>query len=1204
MKKSTLFFKVMVLMALLVPWTSWGQDSGLRNGDITTNKLPDFVEDFIDYQKERYWADRYKGLITITLDNEGYIVDAGDLGKYDAKTRQVTVSLEKTDYLSEWKFKKNDNKVVIKHTWASSEPSDFFPITSSSNKTITIKNDSEKRAKEPKHFWIEIGKEGKRGAKDQVGYILVWFKKGGQTDIDITSPGVSVKVDYKEGATKEYDGDPIPEISDIHVYQDGEEIEKPTNYTISYKRGEETVSAPVDVYVDSNGEAKAYDVYLTITEGDKNYTAGKTVKVGTYTITKRTLTIKANEISPATVGEEKTLTAEDFMIENNTVAKDKVVLTGSVTVNTEKAGSVTISKDELMKNLKVSGAESEYRESNYKIVYPEAGVTVDVKAKMFDSDDYEVTFEGTQDSKTYDGQPIPTVTVKSKSGETVDASNYDVTYSTTDGKNPTDAGKYTVTIKGKGNYTGELTKTFTISKRIVRVVPKEDPVEMIWIKGQQVLDPNEYLTFAEMDSDNKDGFVGGQGATFTGTLTASEDGAGYILTRGAETDEKYVNVKANDGTNLDNYTVEWGDLAANGKGISADKGNAPTTSEGEDITITDGEKSITLTEGENTVPYIGKVYTITQLGGKDLNGEDVTDKKIIASYNGGSATSDFEIKNAGVYKITIEYTDDEGNTHKGIQTVEVMKAVLTVTVLQQKLTVTELSSEAIKNSELKTAIEESEDEDKATVTIDGEQGDDKVEFKEGSVISFVTPQDAEWIVGKNASALTAKTGDATLTLAEPFATNYELKLNPGDLILNYEINEDNKDKVEFVFSGGGNTKYYDAVPVTGEDVTVKVNGVGLKEGRDYNLSFGEGVTTSIKDASDYMITVNFTGYYSGSVQVAYKIVPRPLKLQFSFDSDIQEGENLKLGDNVSLEVAADASEDNIENMGFAANEANEFNGWLKDGSIFATFKVHTEAVDGKYPVELETITFPKEGENLKYSNYDVTYIVMGADLKPSEEHPLLDEDEQTPNEDGDYTHEGDDDDIIGGFEPVDNSGHGTITGTNYRKNRLYLADRDFYFNDFYDEKGLVLYSRHDKKYAEDGGSFTIWYEHNGEVNEGGYRIFISSKQNKDYKEVKLDEVSGYYQIRNVQSDIYVKIYAMDGFPVANEEITATDARAYAQANKIVVITPEPTDVQIISMAGAVVATDQVTGQREFANLAEGVYIVRMGETVIKLQVRN
>ena len=126
---------------------------------------------------------------------------------------------------------------------------------------------------------------------------------------------------------------------------------------------------------------------------------------------------------------------------------------------------------------------------------------------------------------------------------------------------------------------------------------------------------------------------------------------------------------------------------------------------------------------------------------------------------------------------------------------------------------------------------------------------------------------------------------------------------------------------------------------------------------------------------------------------------------------------------------------------------------------------------------------------------------------------------------------------------------------------------------------------------------------NGEY--GDYRIYISRNgADGDYSELKLDEVSDYFQIRNVNSDIWVRIYYGTGFPVANEEITATDARAYAQANKIVVITPEPTDVQIISMAGAVVATDQVTGQREFANLAEGVYIVRMGETVIKLQVRN
>ena len=176
-------------------------------------------------------------------------------------------------------------------------------------------------------------------------------------------------------------------------------------------------------------------------------------------------------------------------------------------------------------------------------------------------------------------------------------------------------------------------------------------------------------------------------------------------------------------------------------------------------------------------------------------------------------------------------------------------------------------------------------------------------------------------------------------------------------------------------------------------------------------------------------------------------------------------------------------------------------------------------------------------------------------------------------------------------------------GTTTKRYQLFLADQDFYLNDEYDAEGLVLYSLHDKRYTKAGSSFTIWFEKHGEVNEGA-RVFISNRANGEYKEVKLDEVSGYYQIRNVQSNIYVKLYTEEGFPVANETIEATDARAYAQANKIVVITPEPTDVQIISMAGAVVASAQVAGQQEFANLAEGVYIVRMGKEIIKLQVRN
>ena len=195
--------------------------------------------------------------------------------------------------------------------------------------------------------------------------------------------------------------------------------------------------------------------------------------------------------------------------------------------------------------------------------------------------------------------------------------------------------------------------------------------------------------------------------------------------------------------------------------------------------------------------------------------------------------------------------------------------------------------------------------------------------------------------------------------------------------------------------------------------------------------------------------------------------------------------------------------------------------------------------------------------------------------------------------------------ITATFEKTETGGDDDEEGSiSTKRYQLFLADRDFYLNDKYDAEGLVLFSRHDKRYAEVGGSFTVYYEKDGEMNAGDYRIFWSKSANGEYKEVKLDEVSGYYQIRNVQSDVYVKIYSRDGFPVSNEAIEATEARAYAQANKIIVVTHEPMDVQIVSMAGAVVGNAKVAGQQEFGNLAEGVYIVRLGETVVKLQVRN
>lgn len=322
---------------------------------------------------------------------------------------------------------------------------------------------------------------------------------------------------------------------------------------------------------------------------------------------------------------------------------------------------------------------------------------------------------------------------------------------------------------------------------------------------------------------------------------------------------------------------------------------------------------------------------------------------------------------------------------------------------------------------------------------------------------------------------------------------------------------------------------------------------------------------------------NKTLTVSGPVTVAQ----RPMNITFSVEGDVVEGEE------PTIIVKPEDYVTTPTHRGLVAGE---------NPKVSYKIDYQYNADQTQMTVYIDDIVVDDNLETgFRTSNYDMKYVINGITYKTSAGQG---------GEGEDFPEDGVE---IGTIDVVPPTTGGGTTDHRYQ---LFLANKDYLKTDektveYYEDLKLELFSRHNKKYTDAGGSFTVWYEKDGVANPGGYRLFWSkSGERGDYQEVKFDEVSGYYQIRNVQSDVYVKLYDADGFPVANEAITAQDFRAYAQANKIIVITPEPTDVQIISMAGAVVATDKVTGQREFANLAEGVYIVRMGETIVKLQVRN
>lgn len=316
------------------------------------------------------------------------------------------------------------------------------------------------------------------------------------------------------------------------------------------------------------------------------------------------------------------------------------------------------------------------------------------------------------------------------------------------------------------------------------------------------------------------------------------------------------------------------------------------------------------------------------------------------------------------------------------------------------------------------------------------------------------------------------------------------------------------------------------------------------------------------------------------------IAQRPLNIYFSLSAtEIEEGEVPNIG---MVSVQYEYEQDGVNNN----------RGLVKEELPSVSYEIDYQynADQTQMTVYIDDIVVDDNLETgFRTSNYDMKYVINGITYKTSAGQG---------GEGEDFPEDGVE---IGTIDVVPPTTGGGTTDHRYQ---LFLANKDYLKTDektveYYEDLKLELFSRHNKKYTDAGGSFTIWYEKDGEANVGGYRLFWSkSGEHGDYQEVKFDPVSEYFRIDNVHSDVYVKIYDADGFPVANEAITAQDFRAYAQPNKIIVITPEPTDVQIISMAGAVVAADKVTGQREFANLAEGVYIVRMGETIVKLQVRN
>jgi gliding motility-associated-like protein len=368
------------------------------------------------------------------------------------------------------------------------------------------------------------------------------------------------------------DGDVTVEAIGDLVYNGQDQTPKPV-----VKDGTVTLEEGIDYELEYSENKDAGTATITI-KGIGNYSGERTV---TFKITKASLTITAEDKTKIFGASDPTLTVKYETFVNNETAS---VLSGTLSISRvagESVGTYVITASGLTSN-------------NYNISFVDGEFSITAKTIS----DGDVTVEAIGDL-VYNGQDqTPKPVVKDGTVTLEEGIDYELEYSENK-----DAGTATITIKGIGNYSGERTVTFKITKASLTITA-EDKTKIFGAS-----DPTltvKYETFVNNET----------ASVLSGTLSisrvAGESVGTYVITASGLTSNNY------------------------------------------DIVFVDGEFSITaktISDGDVTVEAIGDLV---------YNGQDQTPKPVVKD---GTVTLeegiDYELeysenKDAGTATITIK----------------------------------------------------------------------------------------------------------------------------------------------------------------------------------------------------------------------------------------------------------------------------------------------------------------------------------------------------------------------------------------------------------------------------------------------------------------------------------------------------------------------------------------------------------------------
>ena len=322
-----------------------------------------------------------------------------------------------------------------------------------------------------------------------------------------------------------------------------------------------------DVYYSTKDFTNVGEITITIT-GKGNY-VGAVNKI--YSITKRQVTLTSE-------GGSKPYDGTPLTRPNVTVGGDGFV-TDEVT-SVQAIGTVTEVKDSPVTNAIEYTVGTKFNINNYEISMTEG--TLSITPKSINPDDQNMSVSDPQ-GHVYDGlEHKEELEVKDIFRDVIllAGTDYDVEYST---KDFTNVGKITITITGKGNYTGTFDRTYEITPATLTVTTPS---------ANKVYDGTPLTAEGTIS-----GFVNKETATFT--------------TTGSQTEV---------GSSSNTYSIEW-----NGTAKSSNYKISETVGT---LTVTENENEIVVTTKHSSYTYDGLAH-----------GTEVTVSNLPKGYSLDKATS-------------------------------------------------------------------------------------------------------------------------------------------------------------------------------------------------------------------------------------------------------------------------------------------------------------------------------------------------------------------------------------------------------------------------------------------------------------------------------------------------------------------------------------------------------------------------------------